>query len=59
MLKFSENWILEVKVIQRSRSKSMGQQKGLVPRNVVSKYEVNPFINKEVMTNIKAFRWND
>ena len=29
--------------------------KGVVPRNVVSKYDVNMFANKEVMANVKVF----
>ena len=33
--------------------------KGLVPRNVMSKYEVNIFTNKEVMANVKVFGRND
>ena len=31
-------------------------QKGVVPRDVVYKYEVNMFTNKEVMANVKVFR---
>ena len=33
--------------------RNISHSKGLVPRGVVSKYEVNPFTNKEVMTNVK------
>ena len=33
--------------------------KGVVPRNVVSRYEVNMFANKEVMTNVQVFGQND
>ena len=31
------------------------QQQGPVPINVVSKYEVNPFTDKEVMANVLIF----
>ena len=31
------------------------QLKALVPRNVVSKNEVNPFSNKKVMSEVKVF----
>ena len=46
----------------RSRSpRGQGHQKmwllkGVVPRNVVSKHEVNMFTNKEVTTNVRVFR---
>ena len=35
--------------------KGISQQEGLVPRVVVSKYEVNPFSIKEVMANVRVF----
>ena len=49
----------------RSRSsrgkghQTIGLLKGLVPTNVVSKYEVNIFTNKEVMANVKVFGRTD
>ena len=39
----------------RSRSKSISQQKGLVQRVAVFKYEVNPFSDKNVMANVRVF----
>ena len=41
---------------QSQCEKGISQQKGLVPRDVVSNYEVNPFSTKEVMANVKVFR---
>ena len=49
----------------RSRSsrgqghQTIGLLKGLVPTNVVSKYEVNIFNNREVMVNVKVFGRTD
>ena len=50
------NWILKVKVIQGSRSKNISQLKGLAQGGAVSKYEVNPFTNKEVMANVRFLK---
>ena len=34
---------------------TIGHLKGLVPRVIATKYEVNPFTNKEIMANVKVF----
>jgi hypothetical protein len=44
-----------VKVIQGQGEINIGQLEGLVQRGIVSKYELIPLTNKEVMTNVKVF----
>ena len=34
---------------------TIGHLKGLVPRVIVTKYEVNALTNKEIMANVKVF----
>lgn len=60
MLKFSDKWIFESKVIQGSRSnKYIYQREGLDQSGVVFKYDVNPFTNKKTIGNVKVFGRKD
>jgi hypothetical protein len=51
--------VFKVKVIQGQGQILIYQEEGIVPRDIVSKLEVNPFTNKEVIANVKVFGRND